>query len=384
MPPKTSDDLKSPGLWRKTPPKFVAIFLLAVFFLFSSFGFVFDGMGMGRQRALHFALTVVLGGLFAVAYAVTGITLRRRWWIGCVLVFVLQTVCMGLIGNLLRDAPPITQLDSVQLVHFHNRLVFDGVAVIVSVVLGYIGFIIVSISEARRRIRLESDKAAMESELAAAREIQRIMVPQELPPAPGYAIESIYRPATQVGGDFFQVIPLSGGQTLVVIGDVSGKGLSAAMIVSMLIGMLRTLSGLTTDPIKILVELNSALFAHKHSGFVTCLAVRLDPSGSINAANAGHLPPWLNGVETAFSGSVPLGVLESITPEQVALEMRCGDRLTLLTDGVVEARDPQGVLFGFDRAQSLMREASPLALAEAAIHHGQDDDLTVISIRRTA
>lgn len=385
MPSRTRDNSISPGLWRKTPPKFVAIFLLAVFFLFASIGFVLDSMGMGRQSALHFALSVVLIGLFAATYAVTGITLRQKWWMGCIVIFLVQNVCMGLLANWLPDAPAPTQLDSVQLDHFHNRLAFDGVAVIVSVVLGYIGFIIVSIAEARRRIRLETEKAAIENELAAAREIQRIMVPQELPPTPGYAIESIYRPAAQVGGDFFQVIPLSGGQTLVVIGDVSGKGLGAAMIVSMLIGMLRTLSGTDHDPSHVLVEINSMLFAHKHSGFVTCLAARLDPSGIVTLANAGHLPPWLNGTELACAGSVPLGIVASSTPEQRTLEMRSGDRLTLLTDGVVEARDPQGVLFGFDRTGSVMRqELAPLALAEAAIHHGQDDDLTVISILRTA
>jgi hypothetical protein len=381
---KTRDDLKSPGLWRKTPPKFVAIFLLAVFFLFASFGFVLDGMDMARQPVLRFALTVMLSGLFAVAYAIAGISLRKRWWIGCLAVYLLQNVCMGFLGNRLPDGPPFTQLDSVQLSRFHSRLAFDGVSVIVSVVLGYVGFIIVSIGEARRRIRLETEKAAIETELAAAREIQRIMVPQELPPAPGYAIESIYRPAAQVGGDFFQVIPLGDDQTLVVIGDVSGKGLSAAMIVSMLIGMLRTISSISRDPSRILTELNSMLFEHKHSGFVTCLAVRLDPSGSVTVANAGHLAPWLNGDEIAFTGSLPLSVIASATPEQVVFEMRSGDRLTLLTDGVVEARDPQGVLFGFDRTQSALRQdASPLALAEAAIHHGQDDDLTVISILRT-
>jgi hypothetical protein len=385
MQSRARDDLKSPGLWRKTPPKFVAIFLLAIFFLFASFGFALDSMDMARQPVLRFALTVVLSGLFATLYAVTGIGLRKRWWIGCLVIFLLQNVCMGFLGNRLPDAPPFTQLDSIQLSRFHGRLVFDGVSVIVSVILGYIGFIIVSIGEARRRIRLETEKAAIETELAAAREIQRIMVPQELPPTPGYAIESIYRPATQVGGDFFQVVPLSGSQTLVVIGDVSGKGLGAAMIVSMLIGMLRTISALTTDPSQVLIELNSALFAHKHSGFVTCLAVRLDPAGRVTVANSGHLAPWLNGVELAFAGSIPLGILASATPEQNVLEMRSGDRLTLLTDGIVEARDPQGVLFGFDRTQSLMRqEASPLALAEAAIHHGQEDDLTVISILRKA
>jgi hypothetical protein len=384
MQPRTRDDSKSQPIWRTTPPRLIAIFLLAVFFLFASFGFVYDGTGMGRQSVLHFVLSVVLTGLFAMAFLVAGLYFRRRWWIGVLPLLFVQNVCMNLLGRWLPDAPPLTQLDSIQLSSFHHRLVFDGVAVTVSVVLGYMGFIIVSVAEARRRIRIETEKAAIETELAAAREIQRIMVPQELPPAPGYAIESIYRPAAQVGGDFFQVIPLGDDQTLVVIGDVSGKGLSAAMIVSMLIGMLRSISTISRDPSRILTELNSMLFEHKHSGFVTCLAARLDPSGRVTAANAGHLAPWLNGDEIAFTGSLPLSVVASATPEQVVLEMRSGDRLTFLTDGVVEARDPQGVLFGFERTQSVLRQnASPLALAEAAIHHGQDDDLTVISILRT-
>jgi hypothetical protein len=385
MPSRTRDDSKSQPIWRTTPPRLIAIFLLAVFFLFASFGFVSDGTGMGRQSVLHFVLSVVLTGLFAMSFLVAGLYFRRRWWIGVLPLLVLQNVCMNLLGRWLPDAPPLTQLDSVQFSSFHHRLVFDGVAITISVVLGYMGFIIVSVADARRRVRLETEKAAIETELAAAREIQRIMVPQELPPAPGYAIESIYRPAAQVGGDFFQVLPLGDSQTLVVIGDVSGKGLSAAMIVSMLIGMLRTISSISRDPSRILAELNSMLFEHKHSGFVTCLAARLDPSGRVTIANAGHLAPWLNGDEIAFAGSLPLSVVESATPEQAVFEMRSGDRLTLLTDGVVEARNPQGVLFGFDRTQSVLRQqASPLALAEAAIHHGQDDDLTVISILRTA
>ena len=153
-----------------------------------------------------------------------------------------------------------------------------------------------------------------------------------------------------------------------MVGDVSGKGLSAAMIVSMLLGMLHAISRVSQDPAQILAELNCRLFERRHGGFVTCLAVRLDPSGRVVLANAGHLPPWLNGAEVAFAGSLPLSLLASSPPEQVTLEMRPGDRLTLITDGVVEARDTQGALFGFDRTSVLMRQGtSPLALAEAAI-----------------
>jgi Stage II sporulation protein E (SpoIIE) len=371
--------------WKTVPRWAIVVFLLAVFCIFASFGFVFDGMDMGRQSALCLAFSVVIIALFATSYAVAGILLRQRFWIAFVPLFVLENVCMALLYYWLPKAPPVTHLDPVQLNGFQSRLVFDGVAVVISVVLGYTGLIVVSIFESRRRLRLQLDKAALDTELAAAHEIQRLMLPEELPPAPGYAIESIYRPAAQVGGDFFQVIPLAGGQTLVVVGDVSGKGLSAAMIVSMLIGMLHTISRISQDPAQILAELNSRLFERKHGGFITCLAVRLDPSGPVVLANAGHLPPLHNGAEVAFAGSLPLSIVASAAPEQATLEMQPGDRLTLITDGVVEARDAQGALFGFGRTQSLMHQnASPLALAEAAIHHGQDDDLTVISILRTA
>jgi hypothetical protein len=383
MRPKKHDELRDVSPWRTTPRWSIAIFLLAVFFVFASFAFVLDGMDLGRPPVLRLAITVVLVGCFAAVYAIAGITLRHRFWLAFVPIFFLQSVCMSLLNAWLPDAPPLAQLDPAGLNRFHSRLVFDGISVMVSVALGYTGFVVVTILESRRRIRLEFEKATIESELAAAREIQRLMVAEQLPPTPGFAIESIYRPASQVGGDFFQVIPLQGGQTLIVVGDVSGKGLSAAMIVSMLIGMLSTVSGSAQHPAQILAELNGRLFQRRHGGFVTCLAVCLDPSGRVAFANAGHLPPWLNGDEVAFAGSMPLSLAASIAPEQAFLEMRPGDRLTLLTDGVVEARDSQGTLFGFDRAQSLIHQGASLqTLAEAAQSHGQNDDLTVISILR--
>src|SRR5271168_2676524 len=135
--------------------------------------------------------------------------------------------------------------------------------------------------------------ATLEGEMAAAREVQRLMVPEHPPQINGYSIESIYHPAAEVGGDFFQVISLSSDRALVVIGDVSGKGLRAAMIVSMIVGTLRTVSGFTEEPAEILAELNRRLCGRTYGGFVTCLAVRLEDEGRLTLANAGHLPPYL-------------------------------------------------------------------------------------------
>jgi hypothetical protein len=385
MSSSTREDIASLSPWRTTPPRAIANFLVAVFFIFSSFAFILDAWDLGREPTPRFVVSILLSGLFATGYAAIGITLRQRAWMGFVPLFFVHIVCMGTLAHLMPDAPALTQLNSAQLGRLHSRLVLDAIGAMASITLGYIGFLMVSIAEARRRIRLEVDKASFEGELAAAREIQRVMVPEVLPPAPGYAIESIYRPAAQVGGDFFQVIPLTGGRSLVIIGDVSGKGLSAAMIVSMLIGMLRTISQSCQEPSRILADLNAQLFQHANGGFVTCLAVRLDPDGRVSVANAGHLPPLHNGEEVQMAGSIPLGVTLSAMPEQLTLNLQLADRLTLLTDGIVEARNKQGGLFGFDRVQRMMRDsASPLTLAEAAQSHGQEDDITVISIRRIA
>jgi serine phosphatase RsbU (regulator of sigma subunit) len=210
-------------------------------------------------------------------------------------------------------------------------------------------------------------------------------VPEILPTVRGYTIESVYRPAAEVGGDFFQVIHLKSGRTLLVIGDVSGKGLSAAMIVSTIVGMLWVVSTFTEEPAEILSELNRRLYGRTHDGFTTCLIVRLEADGRLILANAGHPPPFLNGTEFSTTGSMPLGLVESSTYTQTVLEMRTGDRTVLLTDGIPEARNKQGILLGFSRVESLLHEgANASSVAEAAQSFGQNDDLTVISIARTA
>jgi hypothetical protein len=365
------------------PRKSRAIFLLAVFFVFASFGFANDSMGMGAQSPLQFALGVMLSGVFAVVYAATGIALRGKFWKAAIPLFVLQMLTMAFVGHWFPDVPARVQFDAAETARLHGRLVFDGIASIVSICLGYTGFVYVSVSEGRRYARTQMEKASLESEMAAAREVQRLMVPEDLPPVFGYAVESVYRPAAEVGGDFFQVISLQSGRSLVVIGDVSGKGLRAAMIVSMIVGMLSAISGFTEEPAEILDELNRRLCGRTHGGFATCLAVRLEDGGRLVLANAGHPPPYLNGRELPFEGSMPLGLDETATYEQTSLEMAAGDVAVLLTDGIVEAQNEQRELLGFLRVERLLLEGSSArTVADTAQEHGQNDDLTVIGITR--
>ena len=369
--------------WRTVPRRVKIIFLLAVFFVFAIIGFANDTMDMGRLAPFSFGLGVVLPGLFAIGYAFAGVTLRSQWWKAFVPIFAVQFVVMGGVAMLFPDPRPLTQMGAHELEILHNRLIFDGIATILAVSLGYAGFIYVFVSEGKRYLRTRTEMATLEGEMAAAREVQRLMVPEHSPQIVGYSIESVYHPAAEVGGDFFQVIPLSSDRALVVIGDVSGKGLRAAMIVSMIVGTLRTVSGFTEEPDKILIELNRHLCGHMQEGFATCLVVRLERQGTLTFANAGHLPPYVNGTEFSLPGSLPLGLNENAAYEQVSLEMAPGDTVVLLTDGIAEAQDALRVLFGFERVESMLQEgATAKIVADAARLYGQNDDLTILRLAR--
>ncbi len=405
--------MDSPNPWHTIPRSTAGIFLLAVFLIFTSLGVAGDIISMGRQSTPHYVLSVLLSGLFAASYAASGMLLRGRFWKAFVPLFLLQFLFNGLLANLLPDPPRPAHFGAPELARLQSRLLFDGLAIIVSVGLGYAGFVYSSISEGRRHIRAQTQKTLLESEMAAAREVQRVMVPEDLPSVPGYSLECVYRPASEVGGDFFQVIPLPSGHTLVIIGDVSGKGLPAAMIVSMIVGTLRTVSGYTGEPAEILNELNRRLYGHMHGGFATCLIARLEQHGKLTLANAGHLPPYKNGAEIDSPGSLPLAMSEAATYDQTTLTLSIGDGIVLMTDGVAEAQAEEPTnnrsrdrshapsralsktpspasanpreLFGFARIASMLSaQASAKALADSAQQHGQTDDITVLTLSRLA
>jgi hypothetical protein len=230
-----------------------------------------------------------------------------------------------------------------------------------------------------RRVNLE--RAELAGEMASAREIQQYLIPEKLPPTPGLAIESVYVPSLDVGGDFFQVLPdARDGSTLIVVGDVAGKGLQAGMLSALIVGAIRTAFQFTSEPGEILALLNQRL---QGRGLVTCLALRIHLDGSMELTNAGHLPPYINGKEMALQGNLPLGAAPGIAFETMRMQLAPADSILLISDGVVEARTKSGELFGFERARQIST-GSAQQIAKTAQAFGQEDDITVLTIRRLA
>jgi hypothetical protein len=227
-------------------------------------------------------------------------------------------------------------------------------------------------------------QGVLDEEYRNAQELQQVLVPESLPEVQGYRLSSAYRPAQVVGGDFFQIMPVKGA-TLAVVGDVSGKGLKAAMMVALIVGALRSLAETTGDPARLLEGLNRRLHGRMEGGFATCLAVRLEASGECVAANAGHIAPLLNGEEVGLPGALPLGMVDAAEYTTTRIRMRTGDRLTLYTDGLPEARSAEGELYGFERVQALVAaEPDAETVAAAAVEYGQEDDVTVVTVIRDA
>ncbi len=209
--------------------------------------------------------------------------------------------------------------------------------------------------------------------------MQSVLIPEEIPSVPGFALASIYRPAGEVGGDFFQIVAMKDGGVLVVIGDVSGKGMPAAMTVSLLVGTFRTLAHYTQSPSEILAAMNTRMLARSSGGFTTCLVLRSDAHGLLTIASAGHIPPYLAGKELPLENGLPLGLAAGTVYAECSFQLVPDQQVTLLTDGVVEARDNAGTLFGFERSAALSIEPAE-AIARTAQAFGQDDDITVLTL----
>jgi serine phosphatase RsbU (regulator of sigma subunit)/predicted ester cyclase len=252
--------------------------------------------------------------------------------------------------------------------------------------------------------RLEQERIErelLEQDLRVARRIQQASLPRTVPALEGWEITQHYRPAREVGGDFYDFHLLSDGQLGLVVGDATGKGVPAALVMSTTCGMLRAVSQAlpSSSPGEIVQRVNEALCPNiAPNTFVTCFYAVLEPnSGHLVYANAGHDLPYLhrNGeAEELRARGMPLGLMPAMSYEEKETTLHVGEAALLYSDGLVEAHDPEGDMFGFPRLRALIAEhgeerwLGELLLEKLYTFVGerweQEDDITLLTLRRTA
>jgi hypothetical protein len=324
---------------------------------------------------LLFSLVWVLGWFIFIFITLFAAAVRRNLEAGLWLIPLILSV-IGLVE------PIVTSTISEETgTVYRSPLTIDAgpIPIHMSSVGDFAGILVILLILYLRFMHIFRDRERAAGELAAARNVQELLIPREKIATPGFEVESVYCPANEVGGDFFHLQSAGLDGMLVVIGDVAGKGLKAAMNVSLLMGALRRTE--ERSPAKILESLNSVLAGTE--SFTTCQAIWFASTGEMVIANAGHLPPYLNSQEINLPGALPLGVIPHVGYEEERFYLHPGDRVLLLSDGVVEARQPSGELFGFDRVRYLSNQTA-YYLAEAAKAFGQEDDITVLTVRRQA
>ena len=243
----------------------------------------------------------------------------------------------------------------------------------------------------------EVERERIEQELRVARLIQQTLLPKEIPELPGWQISSYYQPAREVGGDFYDFLYFEDGRMGIVIGDVTDKGVPAALVMATTRSILRSTAHASISPGKVLEQANDLLHPDiPPKMFVTCLYAILDPvSGHLEYANAGHdLPHWRhNGKVTELRATgMPLGLMPEMFYEEKEVTLGAGDSVLFYSDGLVEAHNPQREMFGFPRLARLLEEkghgtpAIDYLLAELSAFTGKDweqeDDVTLVTLRR--
>jgi serine phosphatase RsbU (regulator of sigma subunit)/predicted ester cyclase len=249
-----------------------------------------------------------------------------------------------------------------------------------------------------QRERIERER--VEQELQVARRIQQASLPKEVPTLEGWQIAPFYRPAREVGGDFYDFHLLSEGHVGLVVGDATGKGVPAALVMSSTRSMLRALARASNSPGEVLEQVNDLLVTDiPPNMFVTCFYAILDPeSGRLRYANAGHDLPFLhrNGnAEELRARGMPLGLMPGMEYEEGEVPLREEDGVLFYSDGLVEAHDPKGEMFGFPRLRALVAEhgkdrrfLGDSLMEELYSFVGEDweqeDDITLLTLRRSA
>ncbi|HEX5912260.1 MAG TPA: SpoIIE family protein phosphatase, partial [Rubrobacter sp.] len=250
-----------------------------------------------------------------------------------------------------------------------------------------------------RRLKQEAQaRERIEQELHVARRIQQASLPEAVPTLEGWEISPNYQPAREVGGDFYDFLELEDGRLGLVVGDATGKGVPAALVMSTTCGMLRAVTQASNySPGEVLQRVNEALFARIPANmFVTCFYAILDPrSGTLSFANAGHDLPYVRrsgDADELMARGMPLGLMPGMGYEEKEIILGAGDGAIFYSDGLVEAHNPEGEMFGFPRLRALVAEhaeGEPLVdflMEELYSFTGegweQEDDITLVTLHR--
>jgi serine phosphatase RsbU (regulator of sigma subunit) len=242
-------------------------------------------------------------------------------------------------------------------------------------------------------------RQSIAQELRVARSIQEASLPKEVPTLEGWQISPRYQPAREVGGDFYDFHLLSKGRLGLVVGDATGKGVPAALVMSTTCGMLQVTAGAldSFSPGEVLEQVNETLLARiPKNMFVTCFYGILEPdSGRLSYANAGHDLPYLHrdgGAEELRARGMPLGLMPGMSYEEKEIVLEGGEGVLFYSDGLVEAHDPKGEMFGFPRLRVLVAQHTEEAalgkhlLEELYSFVGEDweqeDDITLLTLKR--
>src|SRR5215216_1999558 len=253
----------------------------------------------------------------------------------------------------------------------------------------------------RQQQQEAQERERIEQELRIARLIQQTLLPKTLPQLPGYDVAAYYQPAREVGGDFYDFLDLEDGRLGLVVGDVTDKGIPAALVMATTRTVLRAAAQRLFSPGEVLRLSNEALVTDiPPNMFITCLYAILEPeSGHIVYANAGHDLPYKRrverneGVEELRARGMPLGLMPGMHYEEKETVLEPGDGVLFYSDGLVEAHDPHREMFGFPRLRALLAERDEerslvdFLLEELYSFTGegweQEDDITLVTLRRS-
>jgi steroid delta-isomerase-like uncharacterized protein len=251
----------------------------------------------------------------------------------------------------------------------------------------------------RFRVAEAQERERIEQELRVARQIQRSLLPEATPELYGWRLTAYYKPAREVGGDFYDFLELENGRLGLVVGDATGKGIPAALVMATTRGMLRAVAQSLDSPGEVLARVNDALCPDIPSEmFVTCFYAILDPkSGTLRYANAGHDLPYLwhgGDTEELRARGMPLGLMPEMSYDESEAVLREGDCVLFYSDGLVEAHDPHYEMFGFPRLGALIAEhGKQRSLVNSLLKElysfvgerwEQEDDITLLTLERSA